>query len=106
MPPQVRPTSKASSSLMPYRCSFGVPVSMACWHSSYTAPSTQPPETLPTAVPSAPTSMIAPAGRGALRQVPTTVAMPTGWPSRHQRVSSVSTSRTRTTSSLPWLVTA
>src|SRR5262245_29432200 len=37
--------------------------------------------------------MVAPAGRGALRQVPTTVAIPTGSPACHQAVSSSSTSR-------------
>src|SRR6266540_4640366 len=95
MPPQVRPTAKASSSLMPYRCRPGSPVSTASCDASYTAPSTQPPETLPTAVPSGPTSIDAPAGRGAERQVATTVPMPTGSPASHHRTRSSSTSRTR-----------
>ena len=56
MPPQVRPTVKASSSETPYRCSTAAR-RVAGEHrvaSSYTAPSTQPPETEPTAVPSGP----------------------------------------------------
>src|SRR4051794_11990932 len=94
MPPQVRPTAKASSSLTPSRSSVGVPVATTSFASSYTAPSTQPPETLPTAVPSGPTSIDAPGGRGAERQVPTTVPTPTVSPACHQPIRSSSTSRT------------
>src|SRR2546429_4040466 len=94
IPPQVRPTANASESLTPYRCRTGTPVSTTSRASSYTAPSTHPPETLPTAVPSAPTSIVAPGGRGADRQVATTVATPTGASAAHQRCSSSSTSRT------------
>src|SRR2546423_1093418 len=94
MPPQVSPTANASSSMTPFRCQAGVPVAATSLARSYTAPSTQPPETLPTAEPSGPTSIVAPGGRGAERQVATTVAMPTGSPARHQRVRSASTSRT------------
>src|SRR4051812_25538633 len=94
MPPQVRPTAKASSSLTPYRSSVGVPVATTSFASSYTAPSTQPPETLPTAVPSGPTSIDAPGGRGAERQVPTTVPTPTVSPACHQPIRSSRTSRT------------
>src|SRR3954467_10352816 len=93
-PPQVRPTENASSSLTPYRCRTAASVCRDCSASSYTAPSTQPPDTLPTAVPSGPTSIVAPAWRGALRQVPTTVARPTGSPARHHASSSSTTSRT------------
>ena len=66
------------------------------WHKDIPAPAKKASKAgaQATAVPSTPTSMVAPAGRGALRQVPTTVAMPTGCPSRHHRVSSLSTSRT------------
>src|SRR3954469_17789002 len=94
IPPQVSPTAKASSSLMPYRWSTGSPEETTSCDSSYTAPSTHPPDTLPTASPSGPTSIDAPAGRGAERQVATTVATPTGRPERHQPSSSPSTSRT------------
>ncbi len=74
IPPQVSPTAKASSSLNPKRSSTGSPLSMAAWHSSYTAPSTHPPETLPTASPSVSTARAAPGSRGALPETPTTVA--------------------------------
>src|SRR5215475_9345830 len=71
----------------------GSPDATTCCASSYTAPSTQPPETLPTAVPSGPTSIVAPAGRGAERHVATTVAIATGSPSPYQRSRSSRTSR-------------
>src|SRR5680860_1350177 len=94
MPPHVRPTANASSSLTPYRCSTGDPDAITSLPSSYTAPSTQPPDTLPTASPSGPTSIAAPAGRGADRQVATTVPIATVRPSRHQPSRSSITSRT------------
>src|SRR4051812_36816809 len=94
IPPQVSPTAKASSSLMPYRWSTGSPEETTSCDSSYTAPSTQPPETLPTASPPGPTSIDAPAGRGAERHVATTVPTPTLSPARHQATSSSITSRT------------
>src|SRR4051812_49795577 len=93
-PPQVRPTENASSSLTPYRCRTAASVCRDCSASSYTAPSTQPPDTLPTAVPSGPTSITAPGGRGEDCQVATTVPMPIGAPVRHHRSRSSSTSRT------------
>src|SRR3954447_20301165 len=92
-PPQVRPTENASSSLTPYRCRTAASVCRDCSASSYTAPSTQPPDTLPTAVPSGPTSIAAPGWRGADFQVPTTVPRPTVSPARHQVSRSDSTSR-------------
>src|SRR3954463_12332532 len=95
MPPQVSPTANASSSLTPYRLSVGAPGAPTSEASSYTAPSPQPPETLPTAVPSGPTSIDAPGGRGAERQVPTTVPTPTVSPACHQPTSSSRTSRIR-----------
>src|SRR5690606_35127051 len=87
-------SSSASLSLPPCRTRSVVQPATTTRLSSCTAPSTQPPETLPTALPSGPTSMVAPGGRGALRQVPTTVAIPTGWSVRHQPSSSSITSRT------------
>src|SRR4051794_21304086 len=95
MPPQVRPTENASSSLTPYRCSTAARSDRTASASSYTAPSTQPPETEPTAVPSGPTSIAAPGWRGADFQVPITVPRPTVSPERHQDSRSVSTSRMR-----------
>src|SRR5262249_18455189 len=80
MPPHVRPTANASSSVTPYRCSTGRPDSTTSCARSYTAPSTQPPLTLPTASPPPETAMAAPAGRGADFQVRTTVANPNGAP--------------------------
>src|SRR5689334_231997 len=85
MPPHVRPTANASSSLTPYVCCTGSPVSIACCASSYTAPSTHPPDTLPTTSPPADTAMAAPGGRGALRNVSTTVASPNVSPASYQR---------------------
>src|SRR4029079_14528452 len=59
-----------------------------------TAPSTQPPDTEPTAVSSGPTSIDAPGGRGADWKVATTVATPIVSPASHHLISSGSTSRT------------
>lgn len=67
VPPQVRPTAKASSSLIPYWCSCGVIVRTTSRATSYTAASTHPPDTLPATSPSADTAIAAPGGRGALR---------------------------------------
>src|SRR5690606_9292881 len=92
MPPQVSPTANASSSLTPYLWRTGRPVCTTSVASSNTAPSTHPPDTLP-ATSSPCTAMAAPAGRGALRKVPTTVASPNGVPDRHQRMISGRTSR-------------
>src|SRR3954468_24967570 len=94
-PPQVRPTENASSSLTPYRCRTAASVCRDCSASSYTAPSTQPPDTLPTAVPSGPPSIAAPGWRGADFQVPITVPRPTVSPGCPQDSRSVSTSRMR-----------
>src|SRR4029453_2738503 len=63
------------------------------WASAHTADSTQPPDTDPTAESSGPTSMAAPGCRGAERQVPTTVPMPTVSPDPHQASRSLRTSR-------------
>src|SRR6476469_4675405 len=94
MPPQVRPTANASSSLTPYRSSTGRPSSRTCWASSYTAPSTQPPDTLPDTVPSSATSIAAPGARGADENVATTVPSATRSPAEYRRINSASTSRT------------
>ena len=73
IPPQVRPTANASSSLTPYRSSTGWPSPRTCCASSYTAPSTHPPDTLPGTVPSSATSIAAPGALGADENVATTV---------------------------------
>src|SRR4051812_17544104 len=63
--------------------------------SAWTAPSTHPPETLPTTSPSAATAIEAPAGRGEEFHVRTTVATAQPRPcSAHARTAG-STSRTR-----------
>src|ERR671913_1782913 len=65
--------------------------------SSYTAPSTQPPDTDPLTVPSGATTIDAPGGRGAERKVRTTVATPAVPPSRQTASRSANTSLTPTT---------
>jgi hypothetical protein len=52
MPPQVRPDLERVVVADAVPLQLRIPVAIACWQSSYTAPSTHPPETLPTAVPS------------------------------------------------------
>src|SRR4051794_28777302 len=94
IPPQVSPTANASSSETPYLSSTGTPESTTDSARSYTAPSTQPPDTEPTAVPDGPTSIEAPAGRGADWKVATTVPTPTVSPASHHCISSSMTSRT------------
>src|SRR4051794_31933775 len=94
IPPQVSPTANASSSETPYLSSTGTPESTTDSARSYTAPSTQPPDTEPTASPVGPTSIEAPAGRGADWKVATTVPTPTVSPASHHRISSSMTSRT------------
>ena len=77
-PPQVSPTANASSSLYPKVSSRASPLATTSCASSNTAPSTQPPDTLPTTSSSGPTAIAAPGSRGALRLVATTVASPNG----------------------------
>src|SRR5713226_3799495 len=83
IPPQVSPTLNAVSSLTPYRCNTGVPDLTASSASSYTAPSTHPPDTLPTTSPAGDTAIAAPGSRGALLNVATTVASPKVCPAAH-----------------------
>ncbi len=83
IPPQVRPTLKAVSSLMPYLVEVAWPLMSTSVASSYTAPSTQPPDTLPTTSPPAETAIAAPGSRGALLNVRTTVASPNVSPADH-----------------------
>src|SRR5215469_13436175 len=94
IPPQVSPTANASSSLTPYVCSTGCPLAATSEESSYTAPSTHPPDTLPTTSPSGSTASAAPGSRGALRNVRTTVARPKVSPSSHHLVIVSKMSRT------------
>src|SRR5262249_10573234 len=58
-------------------------VCSTCWASSYTAPSTHPPDTLPMTSPPADTASAAPGSRGALENVRTTVARPNVSPASH-----------------------
>ena len=83
-----------SPSEIPYRTSAGVPVAAASSLSSYTAASTQPPDTEPTTSPLGPTIIEAPGSRGDEPRIATTVPIPTVAPASHQRVSSGITSRT------------
>ncbi len=98
IPPQVRPTAKASSSDMPYVCRTRCPLERTSPASSYTAPSTQPPETLPTTSPSAATAIAAPGSLGALLNVRTTVARPNVSPASHHLEIGSRMSRTIVTS--------
>ena len=94
MPPQVSPTEKAVSSLMPY-VSTTAASSASTWPaSSYSAPSTHPPDTLPTASPDRSTAIAAPGGRGELPVTPTTVASPKRCPPAIHALSCSATSRT------------
>src|SRR5260370_15651651 len=98
MPPQVAPTAKGPSSDMPYVCSTGRPLARTSPASSYTPPSTQPPETLPTTSPSAATAIAAPGSLGALLNVRTTVARPNVSPASHHLEIGSRMSRTFVTS--------
>src|SRR3954463_6445446 len=60
---------------------------------SKTAPSTQPPDTLPVTSPAASTAMTAPGCRGALLLTPTTVARANGTPSPYHACRVPRTSR-------------
>ena len=82
-PPQVRPTANASSSLYPKVSKRVRPLSATSLASSKTAPSTHPPETLPTTWSSGPTAIDAPGPRGALRLTATTVARPKPTPASY-----------------------
>src|SRR5215204_3211521 len=94
VPPQASPTSQAISSVMPYRISFGFPVSSTSWASSKTAVSTQPPLTEPARSPPLETAIVAPTGRGAEPSTFTTVASATFWPDCRQTSMSWSNSFT------------
>src|SRR6266566_1369662 len=72
----------------------GRPVAATSRATSYTAPSTQPPDTLPTTSPAADTASAAPGSRGALLNVRTTVARPKVSPACHHAPMSVKMSRT------------
>src|SRR5215213_9539160 len=74
IPPQVRPTPKASSSEIPYVRSLGVPLSITAIASSKTAGSTHPPLTDPTTCPSSETAIEVPGPNGPDRSTFTTVA--------------------------------
>src|SRR5260370_4499247 len=100
MPRQVRPTAKGSSSDMRYVCSTGRPLARTSPASSYTAPSTQPPETLHTTSPSGATAIAAPGSLGALLNVRTTVARPNVSPSSHDLEIGSRMSRTFVTSAV------
>src|SRR5436189_6407719 len=80
VPPQDSPTFQAVSSATPNSSILGLPLAITSSASVTTAPSTQPPDTLPKNVPSSLMTRLDPAGRGAEPQVSTTVASATPWP--------------------------
>src|SRR6185312_5585863 len=84
VPPQDRPTFHAVSSATPNSRTFGLPLSITSSASVTTAPSTQPPDTLPRKFPSLSITRLEPTGRGAEPQVSTTVASATPRPSLRQ----------------------
>src|SRR6476661_7097835 len=84
VPPQESPTFHAVSSATPNSSVFGLPLSITSSASVTTAPSTQPPETLPRKLPSSSITKFEPTGRGAEPQVSTTVASATPRPSLRQ----------------------
>src|SRR3954453_17054301 len=92
-PPQVSPTENASSSDTPYRTSLEVPSCTTSLAASYTAPSTQPPDTEPLTEPSGATTIDAPGGRGADWNVRTTVPTPAVPPASQTSSRSARTSR-------------
>src|SRR4029453_278928 len=94
-PPQARPTSQPISSVVPKVTTWAGSPARTRPASSSTAPSTQPPDTLPTQRPSSLTAILAPGGRGAEPFTLVTVASATRWPSAlHPSIAS-STSRMR-----------
>src|SRR5262245_47191915 len=84
VPPQERPTFQAVSSATPNSSVLGLPLSITSSASVTTAPSTQPPDTLPRKLPSSSITRFEPTGRGAEPQVSTTVASATRRPSARQ----------------------
>src|SRR4051794_33164336 len=77
---------------MPNVSSCGLPSLMTLSAISTTAPSTQPPETMPEISPRSLMAIFDPGGRGAERRTPTTVASATWAPSATQRSTSLITS--------------
>lgn len=78
---------KASSSPWPKVSDRASPLATASRAGSNTAPSTHPPDTLPTTSSSGPTAMAAPGPRGAPRLTATTVAGPDGSPAAYRSLS-------------------
>src|SRR5207249_9628729 len=84
VPPHDNPTFHAVSSATPNSSVFGLPLSITSSASVTTAPSTQPPDTLPRKLPWSSITRLDPTGRGAEPQVSTTVASATPRPfARH-----------------------
>jgi hypothetical protein len=72
---------------------MAAPVESTSWHSSWTVPSTHPPDTLPSTSPVSDTAMVAPGARGALPLTETTVARAKRVPVRSQALSRAAISR-------------
>src|SRR6187399_256238 len=92
VPPQDKPTFQAVSSATPNSSIFGLPLPITSIASPTTAPSTQPPDTDPSKLPSPSTTRWLPTGRGAEPQVSTTVASATSRPALRHASAVASTS--------------
>src|SRR3954471_8213436 len=95
VPPQDNPTFHAVSSATPNSSIFGLPLSITSIASVTTAPSTQPPDTLPRKLPSLSITRLEPTGRGAEPQVATTVASATPRPLLRQSSAALRMSSSR-----------
>src|SRR5450755_1613242 len=95
VPPQDRPTFQADSSATPNSSILGLPLSITSMASVTTAPSTQPPDTLPRKFPSLSITRLEPTGRGAEPQVSTTVASATPRPALRQSSAALRMSSSR-----------
>src|SRR5450759_5913496 len=95
VPPQDRPTFQAASSATPNSSILGLPLSITSIASVTTAPSTQPPDTLPRKLPSLSITRLEPTGRGAEPQVSTTFASATPRPLLRQSSAALSMSSSR-----------
>src|SRR6185437_2342732 len=95
VPPQDSPTFQACSSATPNSSIFGLPLSITSMASVTTAPSTQPPDTLPKKLPSLSITKLEPTGLGAEPQVSTTVASATPRPALRQSSAALRISSSR-----------
>src|SRR5437764_366560 len=95
VPPHESPTCQAASSATPSSGALGLRLSITSSASVTTAPSTQPPETLPRKLPWSSITRLEPTGRGAEPQVSTTVASATPRPALRQSSAALRMSSSR-----------